>query len=336
MLTADGYKAYMWRDGQQTILSSLSEAPLSEAVSVNDKGLVVGWSDRGVRPADVPDLRIAMVWQGGKYKTIPPSAGYDSSKATGCDNQGNVWGQNSLEIDKTGLWKSERFVARGSGAVQMPPSGDGSVAICFSRKGGVTLAVSKDGREIIRQDGTGRRTIGSLTASTGRVAHAVCNDRGDAALTFSMYTEESSEQWRNTDVLWAESWSVSGKSPKHTRLRCALKPLRDFPHCFAAAINDSHGDVVGTAYARAPDGRNTYSHRDSRAVLWKQDGTMMDLNEQVAPNSGWVLFNANGINDRGWIVGSGTLNGKQNGFLLIPNSLYQAHDKATGVAAVRK
>ena len=45
---------------------------------------------------------------------------------------------------------------------------------------------------------------------------------------------------------------------------------------------------------------------------------MRDLDLEVAPGSGWVLVSANGVNDAGQIVGSGTLNGAQRGFLLTP------------------
>ena len=47
-------------------------------------------------------------------------------------------------------------------------------------------------------------------------------------------------------------------------------------------------------------------------------GRMVDLNSFLAPNSGWVLQQANGIDDFGNVVGSGTLNGQQRAFLLDP------------------
>jgi len=45
---------------------------------------------------------------------------------------------------------------------------------------------------------------------------------------------------------------------------------------------------------------------------------MQDLNKLIPSNSGWVLSQANGINDSGQIVGYGTINGEQHGFLLTP------------------
>jgi probable HAF family extracellular repeat protein len=48
------------------------------------------------------------------------------------------------------------------------------------------------------------------------------------------------------------------------------------------------------------------------------DGRMKDLNDLIAPNSGWVLNVASGINDAGQIAGWGTFHGQEHGFLLSP------------------
>ncbi|MHC4177250.1 MAG: PEP-CTERM sorting domain-containing protein [Planctomycetota bacterium] len=52
------------------------------------------------------------------------------------------------------------------------------------------------------------------------------------------------------------------------------------------------------------------------------DGSRMwDLNDLIDPESGWVLREARGINDAGWIAGWGYDSGEprvRRGFLLIP------------------
>jgi probable HAF family extracellular repeat protein len=59
----------------------------------------------------------------------------------------------------------------------------------------------------------------------------------------------------------------------------------------------------------------------SHAFLYSS-GTMTDLNSLIAPGSGWVITEAKGINDKGQIVGTGTINGQSHAFLmtLIPQS----------------
>ena len=75
----------------------------------------------------------------------------------------------------------------------------------------------------------------------------------------------------------------------------------------ARAIND-HDQVVGCS-----------STADGVAHAFLYDnGGMIDLNTWLPPASGWVLTGANDINNSGWIVGQGTLNGQTHAFLLTP------------------
>ena len=54
-----------------------------------------------------------------------------------------------------------------------------------------------------------------------------------------------------------------------------------------------------------------------RPVLWS-DGTMIDLNQLLSPNSGWQLFDAQSINARGQITGGGIINGEFHAFVMTP------------------
>ena len=72
---------------------------------------------------------------------------------------------------------------------------------------------------------------------------------------------------------------------------------------FAFGIN-SLGDVVGY-YSDGP-------------FLWSDDGGLVYLNNLLPPDSGWELYEAYGINDKGQIVGNGEHNGLSRAFLLDP------------------
>ena len=76
------------------------------------------------------------------------------------------------------------------------------------------------------------------------------------------------------------------------------------------AINDS-GVVVG--YSNVPNPNAIVYH----AFVYA-GAKMQDLNSLVPKNSGWVLSQANGVNDAGQIVGYGMINGLEHGFLLTP------------------
>ena len=81
----------------------------------------------------------------------------------------------------------------------------------------------------------------------------------------------------------------------------------------AKGIN-SYGLIVGQSQVGDED----------HAVLW-QDGQILDLNTMLPPESDWdLLQTAESINDAGWIVGTGQINGQRQAFLLQP-SLPIAH-----------
>ncbi len=63
-------------------------------------------------------------------------------------------------------------------------------------------------------------------------------------------------------------------------------------------------------------GESAIADNTVHAFIYR-NGAMTDLNTLIA-NSGWVLTSAAAINDKGQIVGSGTLNGEAHGFLLSP------------------
>jgi probable HAF family extracellular repeat protein len=82
----------------------------------------------------------------------------------------------------------------------------------------------------------------------------------------------------------------------------------------ALALDGTASRVVGRALVPAAKGYASY-----HAFLWS-DGAMRDLNELIAPGSGWVLEEASGVNDAGQIVGSGSHLGQHRAFLLQPNA----------------
>ncbi len=77
-------------------------------------------------------------------------------------------------------------------------------------------------------------------------------------------------------------------------------------NCEAWGINNSL-QVVGQSYDLSQPGAFLYG-----------GGTVYDLNNLVPAGSGWFLSQARAINDRGQIVGTGTLNGESHAFRLDP------------------
>ena len=69
--------------------------------------------------------------------------------------------------------------------------------------------------------------------------------------------------------------------------------------------------VVGTLVFDPSDGTKNHGFLFS-------DGVMVDVNSLLPGNSGWVLRDAQGINDVGQIVGFGNIGGEQHAYLLAP------------------
>src|SRR5690606_37786066 len=80
---------------------------------------------------------------------------------------------------------------------------------------------------------------------------------------------------------------------------------------FEAWCVNGSDQVVGEA--DASDGQR-------RAVIWDRTHGLQDLNDRMERFSsrGWVLTQARGINDRGWVVGQGVKDGRIRAFLLRP------------------
>jgi probable HAF family extracellular repeat protein len=74
-----------------------------------------------------------------------------------------------------------------------------------------------------------------------------------------------------------------------------LGTLPNLPNSVATAIN-RNGDVVGYAYSA--------DYYTSHAFLYRK-GVLYDLNNLV-PNTGWTFTAANGINDKGQVIGGAT------------------------------
>ncbi len=84
-------------------------------------------------------------------------------------------------------------------------------------------------------------------------------------------------------------------------------PKLSSANAIATSVNIS-GDAVGNS---------VNSNGLSRAVLWN-NGEIIDLNSRISENLGWVLTSAASINDKGQIVGVGTLNGVSTMYVLTP------------------
>jgi probable HAF family extracellular repeat protein len=113
--------------------------------------------------------------------------------------------------------------------------------------------------------------------------------------------------------------------------RQEIKPLPEDTNSIAYGINNL-GQVVGQSFG-GPEG--------SRAFLW-QNGKSYDLNELVTSNANLYLMYAQGINDRGEIVGQACVvtdgacatPGAGPGYLAVPSGVWSGGAAADSTAAI--
>jgi probable HAF family extracellular repeat protein len=86
------------------------------------------------------------------------------------------------------------------------------------------------------------------------------------------------------------------------------------PETVACDIND-HGQVVGSTYILRDNVCRYCDHYEIRAFLY-ENGTYTDLTDILPPNSGWHLIEACGINNKGNIVGYGSIHGQRHAYML--------------------
>ena len=131
-------------------------------------------------------------------------------------------------------------------------------------------------------DSRGIRDLGTLPGATTSLCTGI-NDRGQA-----------------TGYSDSHGFIYDGAQLK------SLGNLRGHFYNTPRDINDS-GQIVG---------ESADSHFENRRAFLYANGVLYDLNDLIPRRSGWFLIEANGINDRGEIVGTGVYRNRRKAFLL--------------------
>ena len=259
----------------------------SQAYSINDKGQVVGLCKGR-----------AVVWQFGQMTELialpPPNADFDpafESGATSINDAGQIVGycifrahygpeSRVQRVDFTYgfLWQHGRMTSMGL------------------QNDALTAAINNLGKInfFISVHGPNDSHLGVVTG---------INDRNQIIGT--LYLGRVTKNNRNIKHAFL---SFNGKA----RDLGTLGGLPSVPH----AVNNS-GDVVGDSDTASHRPYQPNSDNSSHAFLWRT-GKMWDLNRFLPVRSGWVLLSANGINDRGQVVGDGMYKNRHHAFLLTP------------------
>jgi len=278
--TADGaWHGFVWSDGTMRDLGGVLGE--SYAYGIADDGTIVGYSHELGSPETSRGVR----W----------NADGDSSELEGVPTRANHCG---VAIGPTGLiagWgvadggrDSMAVCWDGNRILELPPFGGESAAYDVNGLGEVVGYGSVDGKRhaLVWRSGAIRDKLPELPAgvSEGRGINA----RGHVVgFTVAEPGQSKPFLYRKGDM---------------TRLAAP----EGFPWAMARGINDSD---VAVGYAWAGSGEN----RNERAVMWRGDA-VIDLNGLA--DNGWKLTRARRINDRGQVVGTGSVAGESHAFVL--------------------
>lgn len=326
--------------------------PASFALDVNNRGQVTGNS----RYTTANSRLHAFYWEPGLMLDLGWLPGVEFSRGYAINDAGFVVGESDNDISKAFGWTES------TGIFNLGTLGGPSAVAHGLNDEGVVVGASSNGSAVRPfkrlPDGTWM-DLGTLLGtpdSSGRAwainrAGAVAGVSRNAANTTSQATlwmpgepprnlgslldgEQFSQAFALNDRLEVVGSSVRGKvSPTstsdlyrpfywHDGEMTELPLLAHAPewiHGEAKAINNC-GDIAG--YVARLHNAPSFG---GAAVLWRE-GEAYELNTLIPPGSGWQLLAAEGLNERGDIVGYGTYAGQTRAFLLrFTNEVLQGH-----------
>jgi probable HAF family extracellular repeat protein len=299
-------RGFLWAAGKLKDLGTLGGQNTMPS-SLNDRGQVVGSSQSG-RGGDRRSVH-PFFWSEGLMLPLPPlepGVEGEPDQAFAISRSGRIAGVSLRRGNRqASIWRGGRPEPVG------PASEDGTVARGINERGDVIINVGEGPLETAFYLAAG---AGSEVEQLGGVdgSHAVAlglNNRLQA-VGYSI-----ARDGRQRAVLW----QASGRATVLIRGK-DLGTLPGFPKSQAMAIND-RGQIVGRVYEG--------TGKSGRAILW-ENGSILDLNDLLPPNSGWTLHSAEDINTQGQITGTGSHEGQRRAYLLTPP---RANPGMTPVAA---
>ena len=312
-----GYHAFRYVDGLEDI-GALPPLPNdSFGQGINSSGMIVGGSwvfeggDIGTH-AFLASATLNLITDLGTLGVTPG----EFSFAYDINDQGQVTGEAGISLENHAfIWTSAGGM-RDIGTL----GGDRSVGRSINESGQVAgeSNIGGDGSDAIRAfrftEDAGMINLGTLPGGTRSSAYGINNSgqvvgESDTGPILNPHFRSKGSSFFGTHAfLWTEG---VGMTDLGDLSGVPLGSVHRGGTSQATAISNK-GIVVGTS---------TLIDGTIRAFRWTQAGGMIDLNTLLPPNSGWVLTNADAVNDNGQITGTGVHNGASHAFRFNPPEL---------------
>src|SRR5581483_3324008 len=273
----DGDAAYLWTGpGSIQILPGLPGADRTDAYGLNNHDQIVGESGGSNLQAWYP-----VVWDHGVIYNLGIPPGDAGTSASAINDSGVIVGTTTTT--DFGLIRAVAWYDRQLTILPSLPGAAFTQANAINDRGQIVGVSGPDYWAHYHAVIWDRGTITDLGTLGGLASLAWgIGDKGQVVGQAQTAAGEwHSTLWQNGNTIdlgefGSDSWGV------------------------VSAIN-SHGQMVGISMSA--DGSI------SRGLLW-ENGSAIDLQTLIPPNSGWVIQQALGINDQGQIDGQGLINGQ--------------------------
>ena len=279
--------ALAWQNGTESVLPAVAGDQACIANGVNAQGQIVGYSYTG-------NVYHSILWQGGGTTQLPGLGA--STREYGINDQGVIVGSaqdsNGLAVAieiQNGI-VTQLGVLPG-GYLDSPGLAD-SRALALNDAGQVVgLSMTQSGVQhaVLWQNGT-LTDLGSIAGGGMSAALAINQSGTIVGYAVDGHGIDQAVVWQNGAMT-------------------VLQDLDSNGHSLAYSVNDA-GIIAGRSDFYT-DSQGWQGH----AVLW-ENGALIDLNNFLPANSGWVLNVARSINDNGEVAGMGTYDGVSTAFVL--------------------
>ena len=283
-------RGYLNSNGVLLDLQTLPGGAFSAADGINDSGQVVGTSDS-------PVGQRAFLYANGAMQSLGILAGDTDSYASAINNRGQVVGSSGVSGESAQAFLYEDGIMRGLGYLAGSAV---SVALDINNSGQVVgFGQGPEGeRAFLFADGV-MQDLGTLPGGSFSIAWGIGD--GGHVVGYGANSLGRSRAFLYENGVMSDLGTFAGGR-----------------NSFAYGVNNA-GVVVG----------GSESAQGYRAFMYSGN-TMFDLNQMLAPDTGWTLLNALSINDAGQIIGIGTFGLEtRRAFLLTPDALSAVPEPAT-------
>jgi probable HAF family extracellular repeat protein len=305
--------AFLWRKGVMTDLGTLGGSdtlPYSQALNVNDRDEVVGFSETstsdplGENFCGDSLVCLPFVWRAGVMTPLPTLGG-NNGQAVDINNRGQVLGFAEISTPNPAcppqVLHVEPVIWDRGKAEELPtfPGDTDGIAGAINDAGQVTLPT-----------GDCVFSLGPPSGHDSLFRHGTLTDFG----TFEGIPIAANDINNKGQVVGVTS------GPPGAETKAVL-----WQNGMASGLGILPGDVLSIGSAISDNGKVVGQSCDAndncRGFIW-QDGVMTDLNTLVPPDSALDFPDPTGINSRGEIVGLGVQKstGELHAFLLTPSN----------------